>query len=714
MSNIGNTSGTTGVISGSAIRIVFAGGNNVTLSQSINASSATITISAFNQTVESQTLGMSNIGNTSGTTGVVSGAQVRYLLAGGNNITLSQSLNGVSGTVTISAAAQTVQPVGTDSIGMSNVGNTSGTTGMATGSAVQFVFAGGNNITLSQSLNGASGTITISGGAGGAFTGGVSTQGNTLGTTGTVNNGIVFVGGNNITLSQSSAAGGATVTISAPSGGGLGVSTGGNTSGTTGTIDFQMVFVGGNNVTLSQSTNGSSATITISAGAGGVPIATAVKLISGQASTGTITRYAPEDHAHIGLAGVNASGTASTFVGSLMFSGTNLTLVTGGNSSAGSLGFSVAAQTVESQSFGMSNLGNTAGTTGIASGGQVRFVLQGSNNITLSQSINGASGTISIIGGAGGAFSGGVSTAGNTSGVTGTVGSQLVFVGSNNLTLSQSTNGASATITISGPTGGGAGMGSTGNTFGTSGTVGAELYFYGSGAISLSQSTNGGSGSLTIIGQPAQSKFAWFPNGAHTSSQQTNTAASFQYIQVPFPISFTRIDIPIYVSLASSATTNTGNIEISSGLVIYSISNNSTLNPITGSFGTTTYTWASNTANFNSLTGGRNASFAIASSLSEGIYYIGFQMSTTNNSSIGLSTTQLANSISLLLGSIQSASNIMDFGTTAGATENMIVGRGVAGSTITGTNATQNLANINNLGASAQRANFAVIFRNSP
>jgi hypothetical protein len=150
MSNIGNTSGTTGIASGSAVRFVFAGGNNITLSQSLNGASGTITISAFNASVQpegTQTIGMSNIGNTSGTTGVATGTGVQFVFAGGNNITLSQSLNASSGTITISAGN------GVETIGMSNLGNTSGTTGVATGSAVQFVFAGGNNITLSQSLN---------------------------------------------------------------------------------------------------------------------------------------------------------------------------------------------------------------------------------------------------------------------------------------------------------------------------------------------------------------------------------------------------------------------------------------------------------------------------------------------------------------------------------------------------------------------------------
>lgn len=160
-------------------------------------------------------LGMSNVGNTSGVTGTVSN---QLVLAGGNNVTLSQSTSGGSATITISAAGGG-GAAGTNTIGMSNLGNTVGTSGVVTGSNIQFAFAGGNNVTLSQSINASSATITISA-AGGGFSAGMSTGGNTVGDTGVATNQIVFAGGNNITLSQSTAAGGNTITISGAAGGG--------------------------------------------------------------------------------------------------------------------------------------------------------------------------------------------------------------------------------------------------------------------------------------------------------------------------------------------------------------------------------------------------------------------------------------------------------------------------------------------------------------
>lgn len=87
MSNAGNTSGTSGTINR---QIVFAGGNNVTLNQSINGSSASLTISAANQTVQTQNVHNLTIGsNTAGVGAAISSGTLT--LAGGNNVTLSQN-----------------------------------------------------------------------------------------------------------------------------------------------------------------------------------------------------------------------------------------------------------------------------------------------------------------------------------------------------------------------------------------------------------------------------------------------------------------------------------------------------------------------------------------------------------------------------------------------------------------------------------------------
>lgn len=105
---------------------------------------------------------------------------------------------------------------------MSTLGNTSGQTGFAIN---QLVFVGGSNVTLegswseantSAAYSKASGTITIHAGA---FKAGISTGGNTAGTSGTNTGQLLLYGGSNITLSQSTGTGGNTVTIVGASGG---------------------------------------------------------------------------------------------------------------------------------------------------------------------------------------------------------------------------------------------------------------------------------------------------------------------------------------------------------------------------------------------------------------------------------------------------------------------------------------------------------------
>lgn len=92
VSNIGNTSGNTGVFSTGTQ--VLSGGNNITLSQATNASGATIGISG----IPADSQGISTQGNTAGTTGFASAS---YQLVASNLLTASQSLNAGSATVTL-------------------------------------------------------------------------------------------------------------------------------------------------------------------------------------------------------------------------------------------------------------------------------------------------------------------------------------------------------------------------------------------------------------------------------------------------------------------------------------------------------------------------------------------------------------------------------------------------------------------------------------
>lgn len=206
----GNTAGVGSLVSTGTMTL--AGGNNITLSQNGNA----ITISggagggAFSA-------GMSNIGNTSGTSGLASN---QLVLAGGNNITLNQSTGAGGNTLSISAASQTVQTQNLHNVTLA--GNTAGV--MAQVSSGTLTLAGGNNITLSQNGN----AVTISGGAGGG--GGVAiANSQTTFSSGTAN----FVeGGGAITINSTT---GQSLRFSVPqtsslaATGGLSISTNGST-----------------------------------------------------------------------------------------------------------------------------------------------------------------------------------------------------------------------------------------------------------------------------------------------------------------------------------------------------------------------------------------------------------------------------------------------------------------------------------------------------
>ena len=139
---------------------------------------------------------------------------------------------------------------------------------------------------------------------------------------------------------------------------------------------------------------------------------------------------------------LNAAGYAGTGT-----SATNASITLNSNG----LAISVAAPggAAITQSIGISTQtagGSTAGTSGYATGDDILYHFVPGSNVTMSQSLNGASATLSVYGAA--PLSAGMSNLGSTSGTSGLVASQIVFVGTNGLLLSQSVNGQSATLTF--------------------------------------------------------------------------------------------------------------------------------------------------------------------------------------------------------------------------------------------------------------------------
>lgn len=162
-----------------------------------------------------------------------------------------------------SASTRALSCVNNVVVGVDNASEIAGIKEQSAGSAIAsgvVNFSGSNNITISQT--GSTLQFSVPTPVQGF---GMSNIGNTLGTSGTGTGTIVLVGGNNITLSQATAVGGRTITISAGAGGGGAALQGSGTySQNTGTVQFG----NSNGVTFGLSNNGVM-TASVAAGGGG-------------------------------------------------------------------------------------------------------------------------------------------------------------------------------------------------------------------------------------------------------------------------------------------------------------------------------------------------------------------------------------------------------------------------------------------------------------
>lgn len=391
--------------------VSFSNQANITIGSSVNGATQYIRLSGnAAQTVQSaiKAFGASNTGNTAGNTGVSSG--IDWVIAGTNNITVSESTAvGGPNTLWLSGAAG-AGATAISGIIVSDATYTSGTVS----------FSGLGNITISSSVNGASQYIRLSVAAQTAQSGisGIIVSDATY-TTGTVS----FSNQGNVTIGSS--VNGATqyirLSVAAQTNQsaikGLGVSNTGNTAGNTGMVSgVDWVVAGSNNITASQSTAvGGPNTIWISGPAvGGLQTAISGMIVSDATYTsGTVS------FSGIGVTVSSSVNGASQYI---------RLSVPAGASATGNLG-AIAVNAVTTY---------TSGTVVFSNSNGVSF---GTNAQTITASVAAGIGV-------------GVSTGGNTAGSTGTVNSgNVIFVGSGPISLSQSTGaaGSAATITINAP-----------------------------------------------------------------------------------------------------------------------------------------------------------------------------------------------------------------------------------------------------------------------
>ncbi|HSX15671.1 MAG TPA: hypothetical protein VLF40_02685 [Candidatus Saccharimonadales bacterium] len=668
---------------------------------SSNAGNVTISAPAFS-------IGLSTtIGNTAGNTGTVSN---QLILAGGNNITLSGSTTNTGATITISGPNQS-----NPNVSLYALGNTTQNSSTQL-NVSNLSFNGLGDITVGYS----NGSIQLSGTQTNQNVS-LYALGNTTQNSSTLRNAsnLSFNGLGNITVGYSNGSiqlSGAGASFSA------GVS-GGNTSNTSGTVNGQLVFAGGNNITLSQSNNGASATITVSAF---------------NQSNQNISLYALGNTTQNSSTLLNASNLSLNGLGSVTVGYSNGSIQISGSQTNQNISLYALGNTTQNSStlLNASNLSfNGLGmiTAGYSNGSIQLSATQSNQNVSLY-------------------------ALGNTTQNSSTLlnASNLSFNGLGNVTVGYS-NGS---IQISGAGGGGGGVNiAASNTTFTSGTVvmsnnggaltissGAQSVLFsvaaqsqlsGTGALSLS--TNG---STISIGVPATTSLSgtggfqissngstismgmpylawWTHNSAalYSSSTSANlliTQVSVVRVVIPEQMSFTRVDIPVFVNASTIATSRTVAVALTAVGVLYS-RNDSTLNAIVGQSSNNTYSYISNSGVISSITGPRLFSFNLATTVSAGEYYMGFQMSTKTFSSAGGTSTSGALSISPIYGVSATAAQLADMSVaTTGSTINAYLPlQGLNTVSISNTSQTMQQSQITVNGISGQVGNMIVVFRNS-
>lgn len=587
-----------------------------------------------------------------------------------------------SNNISVSVAAQSVQTQNVYQAVLS--GNTAGA--MATISSGTMTIAGGNNITVSQNGN----AFTISGAnVGGAQTGISGVQvGNATYTSGTV----TFQNANGISFG-SSGANGISASYTVPSTAGL-ISAINVSGGTTSNNLSAITFSNSNGVSFGL--NGSVITATVATNYQSQAAYLTTAGLSGDSSkylqnwrltgntAGTTSSAQGTDLWLAGGNGVTISGNANTLSFSVATNyqspGAYLTTARASNDAVGlntaqsNVTWTVNSSGISFDGRGYAGTGTTFGGTNISASATLN---SNGLNFSLSVANPGAGGAGVAISAGGSNFTSGTVSFGNSNGVS--------FI---------TINGSVVASVGTAPAG--------------------SLIFANANGVSFSTSVAGASTtvSASVALNATVSKSYFMPFGQVSSSQQTNSQVSFRHILVEQDISFSRIDIPINLSLASSAAANTGNIVFTSGAVLYT-RNGAILSPIVGVTGNTTYTWASNTANYSSIIGGRFASFGLATALTPGEYWLGVKISTTNNSSIGTATTLLANTISMMIGSYMTAQNFAEFGfNTSASTTGLFNMQGLCSVDLTNTTQTYQQSQISVSGAPGARANIQAIFRN--
>lgn len=658
--------------------VLLSASNNITLSTTTNATGNQVVLLS----VPSQSIQTQNMVSVQGSTGDISFANANNVTFGFNNSTITASASMAQSTQPyniLAAGTQTANTTG--SVVLSNSNNVSfgmnnssvitasasysqstAPSGIAVNALTTYtsgnvVFSNANNVTFGTNGQTITASASFNQTVQPAITG-IAGSGASTVTTGLVQ----FANANNVSFGLNSN----TMTASIPSGatatGNLGgiAASGIATTFSTGTVQFSA----GNLISMSTAAQAIIISNLLSS-------ATTVSAVGTANAIGAMaSRFALEGHQHAGVAGIVASGTASTFIGNAALSaGSLIALSTGGNTTAGSIAIHnlLSSATTVSQvasanaigamasrfaleghqhagvaAFGASNTGNTLGNTGTQFG---TWVLAGTNNITVSGSTGGAgSHTLWLS-----VPSQSVQTqnlhalvvSNNTSGAT-TIGTSgtISFAGTNITITANTANNSIIGFSVAAP--GAAAEANwielSGNTAGNTTASGSTIRWIAGNNITLSGLNNsqvridaGGGGGATLSNfQPMENIFSsigTIPQGS----------CSIRPIYIPFNVTATYMRFAVSQNVATQTNNSSAGQNLSINLGIYTL-NGSTLSRVVSGSALIYASYSSNAT--GSVTGMKQLTVPINLNLAPGEYWIGLAVSTQTSGQTSLAQTR--------------------------------------------------------------------------
>lgn len=540
-----------------------------------------------------------------------------------------------SGTNTSRFAADDHVHAGVFSVGVSNLGNTQGDTRVDVG---RFVLVGGANITLSQgTAANALNTITIIGGAGGG--GGITNINVSAGTTSNNLSNIVFSDSNGMAFGLNGSTITASYTVPSVTNSSWTVSD----NASSGTV-ARLAFTNLNGITLSLSTGaGGSHTIV---GSHNALTSQSNQAFSAAGGSSAFQTLSFSDNAYASWTNTNGAIALTELRGSF-FATSNTTQSSSGTQNLDAItlqGNGIVSVGVSNGSLVFSATQSNQAFS--AAGGSSAFQTLGFSDNAYASWTN-TNGSVALTELRASFFA----ASNTTQSSSGTQNLDAVTFAGAGIASVGVTNGS---VVISVPAGGGggdggvfAGVSNLGNTAGSTGTVSTgNFVLVGSNGITLSQSTAaaGSHATVTILGEAPLSRY-W--NGAPVSGQGGFGNSSVSII--PFSVG-----APGYVAsnlrfafsntVATAANASTAYIDLSLSAVLYS-RKGSTLSSILSASASFTKTWSSNAT--ASVQGVQQVTLShAATTMTPGEYFWALHGSTTNSATGGANTTALGNGFS--------------------------------------------------------------------